>query len=45
MNDDDELIDELDISELYELSLASQEAEERAKIMTDLTQDLVLGHT
>ncbi len=39
---DDELIDELDIGELYELSLATQQAEERAAIMDDLTQDLAL---
>jgi hypothetical protein len=41
---DDEMIDELDISELYEQSLVNQEAEERAEIMARLTQDLaVLG--
>ena len=39
---DDEMIDELDISELYELSLANQEAEERAEIMDDLAQDLAI---
>lgn len=38
----DEMIDELDISELYELSLANQEEEERAEIMATLTNDLAI---
>jgi len=39
---DDEMIDELDITELYEQSLVNQEAEERAEIMAELTHDLTL---
>ncbi len=42
MNDDDEIIDEFDISELYEQSLVNREAEERAEIMASLTQDLIV---
>jgi L-lysine 2,3-aminomutase len=41
---DDEIIDEFDISELYEQSLVNREAEERAEIIVSLMQDLtVLG--
>ena len=38
----DEIVNEIDIYELYELSIANQEAEERAEIMEGLMQNLVL---
>lgn len=42
MNDEDEMIDELDITELYEQSLVNQEAEERSGIIASLAHDLTL---
>jgi hypothetical protein len=42
MSDEDEMINELDIDELFNLSLVNREADERAEIMASLTQDLAI---